>query len=348
VGNFHATVRTQTDGQPQLREIRHGVTIVATGGQEYRGVIYRLGEDPGVITQLELERRLTHEPESVEDLKSIVMIQCVRPEGDRWDYCSRTCCTNTMKNALLLKDLNPSIRIYVLYKDLITYGFHERFYTAAREKGVIFVRYTEDEKPQVSRVGGRLQVTVRDPILKEDLVLKPDLVALSMATMPSEGTEQLAQVLRVPLSPDGFFLEAHLKLRPMDFTPEGLFLCGAAHYPKFIEESISHAQSAAARAATFLRRQQLQVGGVIAVVDPEKCVGCLTCVRVCPFQVPIIDRDQPGAGEIMGAAYIAPARCQGCGTCPSECPAKAIQLMGFKDTQIMTEGILGAWLPAGS
>lgn len=345
VGNFHATIRTQTDGRSQSREIRHGATIVATGGQEYRGSVYRFGEDPDVITQLEMEHRLAQEPASVADLKSVVMIQCVRPEGAQWDYCSRTCCTNTMKNALQLKELNPAIRIYVLYKDLITYGFHEQFYTAAREKGVIFIRYTEEEKPQVDRVGGQLQVTVRDLILKETLVLKPDVVALSMAILPSAGTEQLAQVLRVPLSPDGFFLEAHLKLRPMDFTSEGIFLCGVAHYPKFIEECISHAQAAAARASTVLRRQQLQVGGVIAMVDPEKCVGCLTCVRVCPFQVPIIDRDQPGAGGIMGAAYIAPAKCQGCGTCPSECPAKAIQLLGFHDEQIMAEGALGAWLP---
>ncbi len=345
VGNFHATIRTRTDGAPLLREIRHGVTIVATGGQEYRGPVYHFGEDPGVITQLELEHRLSHAPESVEDLDTVVMIQCVRPEGDRWDYCSRTCCTNTMKNALRLKEFKPDIRIFVLYKDLITYGFHEQFYTAAREKGVIFIRYAEDAKPQVSRVGGRLQVTVRDPVLRETITLAPDLVTLSMATVPTEGTEELARTLRVPLSPDGFFLEAHLKLRPMDFTQEGIFLCGAAHYPKFIEECISHAQSAAARATTFLRRQQLQVGGVIAVVDPEKCVGCLTCVRVCPFQVPIIDREQPGAGGIMGAAYIAPAKCQGCGTCPSECPAKAIQLRGFRDDQIMAAGALGAWLP---
>ncbi|MBU0495257.1 MAG: FAD-dependent oxidoreductase [Chloroflexi bacterium] len=348
VGNFHATIRTLPGDatEPQLRDLRHGATIVATGGQEFRGSVYGFGQDPAILTQLELERRLVQEPDSVAKLESVVMIQCVRPQGAQWDYCSRTCCTNTMKNALRLKEINPRVRIYVLYKDLITYGFHERFYTAAREKGVVFVRYDDEANlPQVDRVGDRLQVTLRDPILDRDLVLQADVLALSMATLPAEGTEQLAQVLRVPLSPDGFFMEAHLKLRPMDFTPDGMFLCGAAHYPKFIEESISHAQSAAARAATVLRRQQLQVGGVIAVVDPEKCVGCLTCVRVCPFQVPIIDRDQPGAGEIMGAAYIAPAKCQGCGTCPSECPAKAIQLRGFRDEQIMAEGALGAWLP---
>jgi heterodisulfide reductase subunit A len=232
-----------------------------------------------------------------------------------------------------------------LYKDIITYGFREQYYTEARRRGVLFVRYAEGSEPVVDSLNGRLQVTVQEPLLSEPLTLEPDLLVLSMAIEPTTGTQDLARILQVPLSAEGFFLEAHLKMRPMDFMEEGIFICGMAHYPKFIEESISQALATAGRAITILSKQPFFFGGTIAVVDQSKCVGCLTCVRVCPFEIPRIDTAQSGVGSIAGAAYIEPTLCHGCGTCTGECPATAIQLLNYTDRQITVPeiGALGAW-----
>jgi heterodisulfide reductase subunit A-like polyferredoxin len=248
-----------------------------------------------------------------------------------------------MKNAIRVKLLNPDCQVIVLYKDIITYGFREAFYTEARQRGVVFVRYDESSPPQVWQTeDDRLEVRVLEPSLQQELALYPDLLSLSMAIEPAEGTERLAEMLDVSLSSEGFFLESHLKMRPMDLAGEGIFVCGVAHYPKFIEECITNAQSAAARAITILSPPQLFVGGVISIVDQDKCVGCLTCARTCPFGIPKIRYDDLGVGGIKGAAYIDPSLCTGCGTCTAECPAKAIQLVSYRDEQIL--GLpLGAW-----
>jgi heterodisulfide reductase subunit A len=247
-----------------------------------------------------------------------------------------------MKNAIRLKLLNPACQVTVLYKDIITYGFREQYYTEARRRGVIFIRYDASSRPIVEQVNGHLQVTVQEPVLRQAMTLEADLLALNMAIVPSTGTAQLARTLNLPLSSEGFFMEAHLKMRPMDFMQEGVFVAGMAHYPKFIEETIAHAQATAGRAITILTKQPLYIGGSVAVVDQAKCVGCLTCVRSCPFGIPQIQPEQTGVGQIMGAAYVDPALCQGCGTCTGECPAKAIQLMAYTDEQILAQGV-GAW-----
>ncbi len=334
---------------PRCWEIQHGVAVVATGGQEYKGNVYLYGQHPGVVTQLELEKRLHEDVDLARRLKQVVMIQCVTgPEQPVW-YCSRTCCTNTMKNAIQIKQLNPDCEVVVLYKDLITYGFREEFYTEARRRGVVFVRYGEDNLPQVQVLYEQLRVSIHDAALDGPVTFRPDLLALSMATVPADSNRELANLLEVPVSVEGFFMEAHLKLRPMDFVREGVFLCGLAHYPKFIEETISHALATAGRAMTILTKDHLEVGGSIAIVDPSKCVGCLTCVRSCPFHIPKMDAKAIGVGNIVGAAYIEPSLCTGCGTCTSECPANAIQLRHYDDTQIMVpeEAVLGAWLSVG-
>jgi len=280
-------------------------------------------------------------------------------------YCSRVCCGVAVKNALRIKELNPDCSVYVLYKDMRTYGFSEAFYTEAREKGVIFLRYDDEHKPEVqlpttspppipSEAGqevptsNRLQVSVFEPILKERITLTPDLLVLSTAVVPAEGSQELAELLKFSCTLEGFFLEAHVKLRPVDFPAEGIFLCGAAHYPKFIGETIAQAQAAAARAATILSKDVLQVGGVVAVVDEEKCTGCLTCVRICPYEVPRINSAKVGAGGILGVAEIEAAACQGCGTCAGECPAKAIQLQHYRDEQVLAkeEALFGELLAA--
>lgn len=254
-----------------------------------------------------------------------------------------------MKNALRLKLYNPKCRVYVLYKNIVTYGFREEYYEEARRHGVIFVRYTDEEPPEVVVKNGQLSVRVRDLTLNRWLTLPADLVPLSMAVVPADGTRQMAQMLRLPLSSEGFFAEAQMKLRPMDFMREGIFLAGMAHYPKFTEESISHALAAAARSVTLLANESLYLGGVIAQIDPEKCVGCLTCTRTCPFQIPQIIHEEGrlGVGRLGGAAFIDPAQCQGCGTCTAECPANAIQLSNYTDDQMLLKEIggLGSWLP---
>jgi heterodisulfide reductase subunit A len=343
VGSFRSVIRTDRMGRGQLLDscVEHGVTIVATGGEEWRGEAYLLGQNERIITAKELEERIAHRPETIAELNHVVMIQCVRsPDG--LDYCSRICCTNTLKNAIRIKLLNPTCQVTILYKDIITYGFREQYYTEARRRGVIFVRYDDASKPLVERVNGHIRVSVKEPVLKQTLTSKPDLLVLNMAIVPPKGMADLAKVLGVPLSSEGFFMEAHLKMRPMDFMAEGVFVAGMAHYPKFIDETIAHAQATAGRAITILSKQPLYIGGSVAVVDQAKCVGCLTCARSCPFGIPQIQPEQTGVGNIMGAAFIDPALCHGCGTCTAECPAKAIQLTTYTDEQILAQGV-GAW-----
>ncbi len=345
VGYFRAVLRTTMhDGAATDTSIEHGVTIVATGGRETRDHPWLAL--PGVITQRELEHMIIHQPEAVMSLRDVVMIQCMRPPGTP-EYCSRVCCTNALKNAIRLKLFNPGCRVSVLYKNIVTYGFREEYYTQARERGVNFIRYTDDRPPEVITDGERVHVRAWDLALSQWLDLPADLVPMSMAVAPSEGTTALAQMLRVPLSTEGFFEEAQIKLRPMDFMREGIFLAGMAHYPKFVEESISHALAAAARALPLLAQQSLYLGGIVAQVDPDKCVGCLTCTRTCPFGIPqvIQQEDRTGVGGLGGAAFIDPAQCQGCGTCTGECPASAIQLLNYTDAQVMLREIggLGSW-----
>ena len=349
-GNFTSRLR----GPKGESEVRHGATIVATGGVEYRGPEYGYGTDPRILTQQEFEALLESPTSDVgpstSDLKSVVMILCVGP-AER--YCSRICCTTAIKNALALKRLNPEAQVTIIYRDIRTYGFKERLYQEARRQGVMFVRYDFDRKPQVrvsgSSVSGsrpteletsnlkpetQLEVAVWEPALGEELVLHPDLLVLSTPAVPPEGIDELATRLKVPVDLDGFFLEAHVKLRPVDFSSDGVFLAGMAHYPKFLDETIVQAQAAAARAMTIVGKDVLEVGGVVAQVDVEKCVGCLTCVRICPYDVPQVQADFSGVGGIVGAAYIESAQCHGCGICVSECPAKAIQLIHYRDTQV--------------
>ncbi|MGA9350931.1 MAG: FAD-dependent oxidoreductase [Anaerolineae bacterium] len=349
VGNFKTTVASTDD--PTQRLIEHGVTIAATGAQEWRGNVYLLGQDARAITQGDLERLLAggrppaSDPQSqIENRKSkietVVMIQCVGPWDEGHDvpfYCSRICCGVAVKNAIRIKEFNPDCNVYVLYKDMRTYGFSEALYTEAREKGVIFLRYDDEDKPDVQSVDGQLQISVFEPILRERLTLNPDLLVLSSAVVPAEGSQHLAELLKFSCTLEGFFLEAHVKLRPVDFPAEGIFLCGAAHYPKFLDEAIAQAQAAAARAATILSKDVLEVGGVVAVVDQERCTGCLTCVRICPYDVPHINSTKVGAGRILGVAEIEAAACQGCGICPAECPAKAIQLQHYRDEQVLAK-----------
>jgi heterodisulfide reductase subunit A len=324
-GNFKATLSAQGE---QQKEIDAGIVIVATGGKEYDGKEYLYGEDERVKTQLELEELIFTKREQIEKLKELVMIQCVGSRNEERPYCSRICCTEAIKNALKIKEINPEARIYILYRDIRTYGFRERYYREAREKGIFFLRYDENEPPEVTINKGELEVKLKEQMLKMPFVLNPDLLVLSMAILPHPDNKKLAPLLKIALNQDNFFLEAHMKLRPIDFASDGLFLCGLAHYPKFIDESIAQASATVARANTILSKDSLSVGGTVSVVDEDLCAACMTCVRACPYDVPVI-RD--------GVAYIEVAACQGCGICAAACPAGAIQLMHYRDEQITTK-----------
>jgi heterodisulfide reductase subunit A len=336
LGNFTSLLESDDGIQT---EIDHGVTILATGAQEYKGEDYGYGHYSCVVTQQELESIL-HQAEFNSDtnnsntFNSVVMIQCVGP-ADK--FCSRLCCTVALKNALAIKEQHPTSQITILYKDIRTYGKKEKIYTIARENGVIFIRYDDNHKPQITAnhgSGHEIRLTVHDIVLGRDISITPDLLVLSMPVIPNSDCHDLANTFKIPIDADGFFQEAHVKLRPVDFSTDGIFMAGMAHYPKFIDESIIQAQAAAGRASRILSQQSLKAGGQVAVVDEELCTGCLTCVRVCPFGVPQIKPNLVGAGNILGAAYIETAVCQGCGSCAAECPAHAIQLMHYTDAQM--------------
>ncbi len=332
MGNFKTTIQNvQTE---EVQEINHGAAILATGAQEYRGPEYTYGTHPSILTQQELEEHLTQKHTKLAQMNSIVMVQCVGPAET---FCSRICCTVAIKNALALKKLKPNIQIIILYRDIRTYGFKEKDYTRAREAGIIFMRYPLDRKPEVSSGPPgtqQLEIKAYDQSLQREFLLRPDLLVLSMPIVPRPESRQLAKLFKVALDEHGFFLEAHVKLRPVDFSTNGIFMAGMAHYPKLLEETLIQAQAAAARAVRVLSRSSLTAGGRVAVVSPELCTGCLTCVRICPFNVPQIDNLASGVGGIMGAAYIEAAVCQGCGICAAECPARAIQLMHYTDEQV--------------
>jgi heterodisulfide reductase subunit A-like polyferredoxin len=333
-GSFSSKVRVGT----QTIRVQHGVTILATGGVEYKGQEYGYGRDSRILTQLEFEQRLAEN--GAELPGKVVMIQCVGP-GEK--SCSRICCTTALKNALKLKDLNPAADVTILYRDIRTYGFKERLYSQARQAGIRFVHFEFEHKPKVrvspqdSTRPGRLSVKITEPLLEREIELGADLIVLSTPMVPAEGIQDLATALKLSVGTDGFFMEAHVKLRPVDFTSDGVFMAGAAHFPKFLDETLAQAQAAASRAAITLSKRTLLTNASVAVVDAEKCVGCLTCVRICPYDVPKVSNDYTGAGGILGAAYIEPAVCHGCGSCAAECPAQAIQLMHYKDAQILVK-----------
>ncbi len=336
-GHFTSVISAAGDageaGSAAPVTVEHGALIVATGHEEYRPAAepYPLyGRNPRVMSRLDFERRLLEGGlDWLAGLGRVAFVQCVGSRGeDRPElYCSRTCCSQAVKNALLIKTVSPSAEVYVIHRDLRTYGFREDAYREAREKGVIFVRRDDGKAPKLSEAAdGRPLVAVADSDLSADLLVPVDLVVLSTAAVPSAGVATLANRIKVTLNEDGWFVETHAKLAPMDLTSQGIFLCGGAHAPKTIAESLLQAEGAAARAATILAKESLMAGGIVATVDETKCAACLTCVRVCPFKVPLIND--------RGVAEINPVQCRGCGTCAGECPGRAIHLPCYKDDQM--------------
>ncbi len=322
-GNFATTVRCE--GSSEAQTIEHGVILVATGAREYRPKEFLYGEDRRVMTQVELSDYLVDR--SAAGLQSVVMIQCVGSRNEENENCSRICCQSAVKNALLIKKQNPETQIYILYRDMRTYGLLEDYYTEARKQGVIFIRFEKDAPPKATVDGEELRVTVKDHVLQRNLEIGADLLVLS-AGVAAADTEDLSGVMKLNRSPEGFFIEAHVKLRPVDMPSEGVFLCGTAHGPKLITETIAQAQAAAARATTFLAKDAIKLSAITAKVDTEHCVKCLTCVRSCPFGVPRFNTEQK-------VLEINEALCHGCGVCASVCPRQAIDLSYYADDQLV-------------
>jgi len=317
IGNFtsHLTGEHNT-------EIQHGVIIVATGAEEYKPQGFLYGKKENIMTQRDLE----FEVEKKDKFGTVVMIQCVGSRDENHQYCSRVCCSEAIKNAIYIKEKDPESDVYILYRDLRTYTYREVFYRKARELGVKFIHFPDEEYPEVTEENNNLMVRVNDTVINSYVTINPDHLVLSAGIVANNDVNQhLSDLMKLPLDEHGNFMEAHVKLRPVDFASEGIFVCGLAHSPKNTEENITQALAAAGRAATILSKDSLEVGGVVSVIDEDKCAACLTCLRECLYDAPFVNDN--------GKAEIDPAKCQGCGNCASACPASAIQLLTFTDQQ---------------
>jgi heterodisulfide reductase subunit A len=320
VGNFETTL---TNGDV----MKHGVIILATGGIEYQPTEYLYNKSARVITQRVLEEKIAsgEDPQSGE---RYVMIQCVGSREEPNQYCSRICCQDAIKNAITLKEKNPKAQIFILYRDIRTYGLKEDYYKRARDMGIFFVRYEVDKKPVVEKIGDKLRIKTWDYMLNKELILDADWLVLSAGLRPHPTNEKVGEMYKVTRNSDGYFLEAHVKLRPVDFPSEGIFIAGLAHAPKNLDETISQALAAAGRAGVVLSKESLAVSGIIAKHRKDLCMSCLSCFRVCPFDSPYIDEEGKVAHNEI--------KCHGCGICAGICPAKAFQVNSFRDDQILT------------
>jgi heterodisulfide reductase subunit A len=337
IGDF----RTKISANGESTEVTHGVIIVATGGTQYTPKEYLYGQDDRVLTQRQLEERLVSgngflSPNGNGSAKTVVMIQCVGSRDTDRPYCSRVCCAEAIKNALRIKAISPQTHVYVLYRDIRTYGLKETYYTQARQQGVAFIRYHEDRKPEVARNSHALDVSVFDQTLGMNIMVPADFVVLSAGIQPHADSHQLAQLLKVPINSEGFFLEAHMKLRPVDFMTDGVFLCGLAHSPKTVEESILQAQAAAARAATILAQHSIEMEANISEVVDASCDGCAYCVDTCPYKA-ITLLEYMWQGAIKKVVETDETMCKGCGCCQATCPKKGVLIRGFTLDQIQAQ-----------
>jgi heterodisulfide reductase subunit A len=332
VGNFITKVTSERG----VSEIKHGAAVIAIGTEEYKPTEYLYGEDERVLTSVELEELIAKGEEMVINSRSLVMIQCVGCRNEDRNYCSRVCCGHSVKNALKLKEKNPEMDITIIYRDMRTYGFKEDCYREASDKDVKFIRYDPDDEPQVEAAEeeGRpvLRVTATDQILGQKLAIDADYLALAAAVIPSEGNKEISQLFKISLGPDDFFKEAHVKLRPVDFATDGVFLCGTAHYPKHISETINQAYGAAGRVLTFLSHDIVTVSGSVCEVREKDCVSCGACITACTYGA-IEFRD-----TLQGRkAWVNPVICKGDGLCNAKCPTNAIFLKHFTDEELISQ-----------
>ncbi len=333
VGNFSSIIKSGSGKKAGEHTVDHGVIIVATGGSSHKPAKI-LGKKPPkgtrIMTQLELEQRLGGKGKNRAP-GSVVMIQCAGSRGDDLNYCSKTCCIEAVKNALKIKEINPASQVIVLYRDLRTYGFTEDYYREAREKGVMFIPYSLDKPPLIKVATRKVEVSYDDPILNEKVTVSPDLVALSVGIVP-DSTEELSQMLKIPVNANSFFLEAHVKLRPVEMPVSGVFICGLAHSPKPLDEIIVQAQAAAAKATMPLVKGEVSVEPIVSHVTEDTCIGCGICASLCPYQaIEMIKVDKKRKARTIVAS------CKACGICASHCPTFAITMGGFTNVQIQAQ-----------
>ncbi|MBE0584554.1 MAG: CoB--CoM heterodisulfide reductase iron-sulfur subunit A family protein, partial [Desulfofustis sp.] len=325
VGNFE----TEISHDDTRETIRHGVAVIATGAEEYKPTEYLYGSHAAVLTHLEMDELLKHDDPKLMSAQVAVFIQCVGSREPMHPYCSKVCCTHTMVSALELKKKNPDMTIIVLYRDIRTYGTREALYREARAEGILFCRYSVDQKPVVTPAGEQVNVSFDDPILGRRCVAEADILCLATAIKP-RSNEALTRLFKIPCDEDGWLLEAHQKLRPVEFATEGIFLCGMDHYPKPIDESIVQAKAAASRALSVLSRERIHVGGMVPTLDERLCSGCRGCVNVCSYGAISFN-------ETRHVAEINEALCKGCGACAAACPSEALVLKGFSHRQIYAQ-----------
>lgn len=327
IGNFSSVIESGTGKQKKEQTYDHGVIVVATGGHEHRPALYELGKSKKVVTQQELESKLAGRAKNRAP-NSIVMIQCAGSRGEDLNYCSKVCCNHAIKNILKIKEINPDSQIIVLYRDMRTYGFAEDAYLEARKKGVIFIPYEVDRRPVVTSKGNTIQIDFFDTIMQEEVSMSPDLVALSVGIVP-DGTDELSKMLKLPVTANGFFLEAHVKLRPVEAAVDGVYVCGLAHAPKPVEETIAQALAAAAKAAMPLVQGHVTVDPIVSSVEQDNCIGCGICVSLCPYGAIHMEKvDKKRKAKTLSAS------CKACGICASHCPTFAISMGGFTNEQL--------------
>ncbi|MBU1195730.1 MAG: FAD-dependent oxidoreductase, partial [Proteobacteria bacterium] len=329
VGSFKSELH---NSNKEVITLEHGVAVIATGAKGYTPDEYSYGKDDRIITTLDLDAKFINNDPMLRKMNTAVFIQCVGSRDSDRPYCSRVCCTHSIDNALELKKLNPEMQVFIVYRDIRTYGEREYKYQQAREAGVIFIRYSLNKKPVVNLKDGKLLVAVTDHVLGMPMEIETDLLTLATAIVPNKD-ERLANFFKVPLNEDGFFVERHAKLGPSEFATDGVFLCGLAHYPKPIDEAIAHGQAAASRAVTLLAKESIYTSGNVASVNSMACSSCGVCVSICPYSAPAFET----GGRFEGKAKINPVLCKGCGLCVSSCRSGAIRLKGFDTNQILAQ-----------
>jgi heterodisulfide reductase subunit A len=329
VGGFIGNFKSILSNGASQETLNHGVAILATGAKEDLPQEYLYGQHAAVVTHLEMDKLFRQDDLRIKRARDVIFIQCVGSRNEEHPYCSKVCCTHSIQNALELKKRNPQTNVYILYRDIRTYGKREDLYKEARGRGILFFRYKPDEKPEVSVNGNRVAVRFKDSILGRMLTVNADILCLAAGIVPHED-RSLSRLLKVPVDTDGWLLEAHQKLRPVESATEGIFLCGMGHYPKPIEESIAQAQAAAAKALTVLARENIMVGGVVARIHDELCSGCRGCINVCPYAAITFNAEK-------NIAEVNPALCKGCGACAATCPSEAAVLLGFSNKQIYAQ-----------
>ncbi|GAB6907374.1 BamE2: predicted heterodisulfide reductase, iron-sulfur subunit A [Desulfosarcina cetonica] len=328
VGNFVTTVKSGY----QTKTIKHGAAVIATGAEEYQPSEYLYGENENVVTSIELEEMIAGQDERLAGAQSLVMIQCVGCRNEDRNYCSRVCCSHSIKNALKLRAINPEMELYILFRDIRAYGFKEDYYREAADNDIRFIRYTPEDKPEVEAGDPGVVVTVTDPVLGDRLMIEADLLTLAAAVVPPQTNPQMAKFFKVAMNPDGFFQEAHVKLRPVDFAADGVFLCGTAQYPKHITETISQAYGAAGRVVTILNKDSVLASGAVCEVKEKECVACGACITACTYGA--IDFKETAIGK---KATVNPILCKGDGLCNAVCPADAIVLKHFTQEEILCQ-----------